>query len=666
MKQKILLIVLVLALGLTACVSKSQVNTGNSNLPETDLAADGPVLITGTFDYSNEFVLETYYVEHAVMLTDMTSFVLRDLKWELPVDSQMLGYVDVDEENNTATYRLSLPVLPEGEMQDVDQDGQEDRGVQVFAVAYSPNLTGDVFSVGDDRTWGWPSYLASVQTDTENDDEVIGGKLIIWAPDDKQQFPSGFGDDGLLFTSDDPIMEVPAGYSVIDLDEDPFTVNRDQIADVELYEPKDVAIKDYTDLSYTEAFQTLYDTISVEYAFNGIEGKEPDWQALYDTVMPMVEQAERDADPYAFFLALHEFTLGFHDGHVYFDGNDYYWNYLYENVFPGFGFSVKETDEEEAIVVYVTADSAAETAGLQVGAQILTVNGMNVADWIAESETFFPTSSDHLYRYDQVTDAFRAPEGEQMTVEYRNLDGKTDQITLTSFYDPYSFINVDSSWASYFASVMPVEYELLSDEIGYIKISSNSDDIGLIIRLFGHALQTFTDYGATNLIIDMRVNGGGTNLGLAGFLYDQNIPIGQLEYYSEQTGQFEPEGLMDEVYPNVEQYSFDQVILLVDQYCASACELEAYGFSQVPGVVVIGENPTAGMEAEVARGEFVLPGDITLTIPTGRFLKADGTVLLEGVGVVPQITVPTTVESLTSGVDAALNQAMEYIYTNMK
>lgn len=664
MKQKSLLIVLILAVGLTACVSRSQTNAVNSNLPETDLAGDAPVLITGSFTYSNEFVLESYYVEHAVMLTDMTSFVLRDLKWELPVDSQVLGYVDVDEDANSATYRLSLPALPEGQMQDVDQDGKQDQGVQVFAVAYSPNLTGDVFSVGDDRTMGWPSYLASVQTDTENNDEVIGGKLIIWAPDDKQQFPSGFGEDGLLFTSDDPVMDVPAGYSVIDLDKDPFGISRNEIEDVELYEPKDVAIKDYSELSYSEAFQTMYDTISVEYAFNGVEGKEPDWQALYDRVMPMVEQAQNDQDPYAFFLALHEFTLGFNDGHVYFDGNDYYWNYLYENVFPGYGFSVKETDDGEAVVVYVTADSEAEKAGLQKGAQILTVNGMDVADWISQTKIFFPTSSDHLYRYDQVTDAFRAPEGQQMTIEYRNPDGKTAPLTLTSFYDPYSFINVDSSWASYFSSVMPVEYRMISDQIGYIKINSNSDDIGLIIRLFGHALKTFTDYGATGLIIDMRVNGGGTNLGLAGFLYDQNIPIGQLEYYSEQTGQFEPEGLLDEVYPNEEQYSFDPIVLLVDQYCASACELEAYGFSQVPGMVVMGENPTAGMEAEVARGEFVLPGNITLTIPTGRFMKPDGTILLEGVGVVPQITIPTTVESLISGEDAVLNAAVDYIYNH--
>ena len=205
---------------------------------------------------------------------------------------------------------------------------------------------------------------------------------------------------------------------------------------------------------------------------------------------------------------------------------------------------------------------------------------------------------------------------------------------------------------------------MMNETIGYIQINSNSDDIGLIIRLFQHALKTFTAYGATDLIIDMRVNGGGTNLGLAGFLYDQDIPIGQLEYYSEKTGQFEPEGTFDKVFPNEEQYSFDHIILLVDQYCASACELEAYGFSQVPGVVVMGQHPTAGMEAEVARGEFVLPGAMTLTIPTGRFIKEDGTVLLEGQGVIPDVTVPITRDSLSSSQDVVLNDAIQYINTH--
>ncbi len=85
------------------------------------------------------------------------------------------------------------------------------------------------------------------------------------------------------------------------------------------------------------------------------------------------------------------------------------------------------------------------------------------------------------------------------------------------------------------------------------------------------------------LIIDMRYNNGGANLGLAGFLTDQEIPLGQLEYYSETSGKFEPEGAAQKVLPNQNQYRFDKMVLLVGPACYSACEIEAYGFSQVPG-----------------------------------------------------------------------------------
>ena len=54
----------------------------------------GPVQITGSFEYTNDFVVETYYVEHAVALLDMTGFVKRDKEWELPVEGQVLGYMD--------------------------------------------------------------------------------------------------------------------------------------------------------------------------------------------------------------------------------------------------------------------------------------------------------------------------------------------------------------------------------------------------------------------------------------------------------------------------------------------------------------------------------------------------------------------------------------------
>ena len=43
----------------------------------------------------------------------------------------------------------------------------------------------------------------------------------MWAPDDQQGFPSGFGADGKLFTADDPIVRLPAGYTVVNMDRTP-------------------------------------------------------------------------------------------------------------------------------------------------------------------------------------------------------------------------------------------------------------------------------------------------------------------------------------------------------------------------------------------------------------------------------------------------------------
>ena len=58
----------------------------------------------GDFAYSNDFVLETYYIEQAVMLNDLNAFVKRDMELELAVDSQVLGFMDVDYENNNGSY----------------------------------------------------------------------------------------------------------------------------------------------------------------------------------------------------------------------------------------------------------------------------------------------------------------------------------------------------------------------------------------------------------------------------------------------------------------------------------------------------------------------------------------------------------------------------------
>ena len=128
-----------------------------------------------------------------------------------------------------------------------------------------------------------------------------------------------------------------------------------------------------------------------------------------------------------------------------------------------------------------------------------------------------------------------------------------------------------------------------------------------------------------------------------------------------KTGKFEPDGPREKVTPYQEQYHFDRMAVLVGQGCASACEIEAYGFSQVPGMMVFGETPSAGVEAEVGRGQFRLPEGISFQAPTGRFTLPDGSIFLEGKGVQLTNPVPVNEANILSGKDYILNAALAAI-----
>ena len=628
--------------------------------PTTALSApagtigEQPDLITGTYKYTNDFVLETYYSENAVALTDMTGFVKRDDRWILPVNSQVLGYMTVDTKTKSGTFHVALPEIPEGEFNDVSNKGQHDKGVQIFTVAYSPNLVGSPFAVGDDETRGWPSYLAAVKTDTENKNEVIGGKLVIWAPDDKQSFPTGFGADGKLFTADDPTGPIPAGYSVIDLDQKPFGIIRTPEVTMTLEEPKDVSIKDFSSQSYTDSFNHMFEIVKKEYAFNGVSGKAPDWDTLYKKVLPMVQDADSKKDAGAYFAALAQFEAAFKDGHVGV-GGDPARTYFRSQAGYGYGFAIRELDDGRSLVTYILDGGPAQKAGMKKGAELVQFNGMSTHDAIGKvTPVLNAYSTDASKRCDQAIYLLRGPQGSKTTLTFKNPGEQARTVSLDSVQEFQSFSAAYGETGQ--RDLIPVTSSILPSEIGYVKINSNDDDLGLIVRLFERALKQFEKNQVLGLIIDMRQNYGGSPLGLAGYLTNQTITEGQLQYYSDKTGKFESTGSPDEFFPNQVQYKFDKMVLLVGNSCYSACELETYGFSKVPGMQVMGQYGTNGVEAEVARGQFKLPDGITMQIPTGRFINPDGSLFLEGVGVVPQIKV-----NVLSSDDATLKAAENLI-----
>ncbi len=631
--------------------------------PAPAVSGEQPYEIVGTFQYTND-IITVYYVEQAVALVDMYGFVQRDQEWEIPLASQTLGFLSLDPESKTGQYTLQLPARPNGQMVDVDNNGKQDRGVQIFAVAYWPNLSGGPYSEGDDRSFGWPTYLASVVTDSENQDEVVGGNLVVWAPDGNQKFPAGFGADKKLFTADDPVAPLPAGYSVVNLDREPFAVTQTPRPSLTLFEPKEAAIKDFSKDSYTAAFEKVFALVRKNYAFNGVPGKEPDWEKVYQQIQPRVAEAERKRDANAFYLAVRDFTWAFRDGHVGLDGGEFAQKDFTEATAGGYGLAIRELDDGRVVVIYVLDNGPAAQAGIKVGAEVTEFNGRAIHEAIAAVRPYALQSSDFAIRYQQTRYLLRARPGTQASVTFINPGEPPRTATLKAVAERQSFGRTSLYYGVDTDPLLPIEYRILEEgraRIGYIAIHSNYDDLNLVIRLFQRALEQFRARQVAGLIIDLRYNSGGAPLGLAGFFYDKEITLGQLEYYSDLSRRFEPEGKPDRILPNVEQYRFDKIAVLVGPACFSACELEAYGFSQVPGMLVVGQYPTAGVEAEVSRGQFLLPEGMSLQVPFGRFVNPDGSLFLEGQGVQPNLKVPVDMGTVLSNEDEVLKAALQAI-----
>jgi len=640
-----------LSLALAAC-------SFGTTLSLPSFSGGQPTEITGTFSYTND-IITTYYVENAVALVDMYGFVKRDKDWTIPVDSQTLGFLQIDPKTKTGKYSLELPALPLAQMVNVGHDGG--KGVQVFAVSWWPNTTGGPYSEGDDPSKGWPTYLASVVTDSDNRDEVVSGNLVVWAPDANQKFSTGFGADKKLFTADDPVGSLPAGYSIVNLDKEPFTVSQTSKPSLSLFEPTAAAIKDFSNESYTKAFDDMFQMVRADYAFNGIQGKEPGWDNLYAQLQPRVADAESKHDANAFYLALRDFTWAFKDGHVGLDGGQFATQDFQAAVGGGYGFALRQLDDGRVIAIYVLEGGPAAQAGMKVGAEVTQFNGKSIDDAIAAVHSYSNQSSDFAIRYQQLRYLVANPVGTETKVTFANPGEGSKTVTLKAIEEHNSFSRTSLYYGVETGPLLPVESKIItqgSSQIGYISINSNYDDLNLIVRLFQRALQQFESRKVAGLIIDMRYNSGGAPLGLAGFLYDKEIVMGQLEYYSSETKKFEPDGLPQKVTPNQEQYRFYKMALLVSTACFSACELESYGFSQVPGMMVVGQYPTAGVEAEVSRGQFKLPEGMSLQVPFGRFVLPDGSLFLEGQGVKPTVKVPIDEQTAVSTDDVVLKSAI--------
>jgi len=621
---------------------------------------DEPTSIVGKIPYTSPFFLNSA-TEPFVMLEDEAGFVHRDRNFQFPLAGQNLGPVIIHDDKSL-TYELSLPAVPQGTFVDVDNNGKADAGVQIFAVAYWDNKWGGPFLEERDGT-GWSSAYSSTITDPYKQNEISGGTLIVWAPDDKQSFPTGFGLDGKLFTADDPVAAIPAGYTLVELNQKPFRFYKQARPELDLNEGVG-AVNDYSKLSYVDAFDAFFKKVSREYPFTVEKGI--DWQALYNRFKPQVARAKNDQD---FYRVLRDFSYAIPDAHVGVSPDpQVFAEILAKERSGGFGLILTELSDGRVMATDVLPGLPADKAGIQRGAEILSWNGKSVQQAIGEVIPNFFTYSTELTRHlAQVIFLTHVPPDTSISLSYKNpgelQDHQTTMQAVTEIDSLFKALGYDNQ------PILPIEASILQPSgLGYLRINTFEDDFRLMAQLWERYLQEFNDNKVPGIIIDMRRNiGGNPRLAnnFAGYFFDNSFVLLQESYYNPETGKFESQDKPQEIKPAPFQYS-GPIAVLVGPDCVSACELFSYALQHDGRSIVVGNFPSAGGAGEVGRGQYKLPGGLTVQFPTGRPETPDGKVPIEGVGVVPDVKVPVTEKSALGEEDGVLQAAIQSLMDKLK
>ena len=653
----------IMGIVVSACAFTGVIPTSTTPQPSPSTQGSGPKIVTGKVTYTNTF-FTAGVAEPEIILEDEGGFVTRNRKFVIPIQSQVIGEITSDFYTSPFTYSLSLPAEPNGTLHDVNHDGKTDTGVMVFAVAYWTNTWGDPYlEVRDQGGGGWSSAYASTKVSTDRDSylEVYGGKYLVYAPDDKQQFPSGFGADKKLFTDDDPIMNIPAGWSVVNLDTTPFSIDRSENPTIDLYEPATSALDDFSGLSYTAAFDKMLNKFRTQYAWT--ELKHIDWDAMNTEFRPRFEAAEKDKDPHEYALALRDFLWSIPDSHVGFDQSLLSQDFATDTA-GGLGFAMRDIDDGTTIANFILQGGPADKAGMKWGAQIISLDGKPVNDVVNATVPWSsPFSNPIVKRLQQLRYALRFPLSKgQVQVTFKNPGEAEKTATLPVVNERASF-SFSSALVGQSPTALPVEFSVLPSGYGYIKINSFLDNDVLSIQVWERAIKYFNDNKIPGVILDMRVNSGGNGWladQMAAYFFDKETPVGNTAYYNKGSGSFymDPGDATSMIPPRSDLQYSGPVVVMVGPACASACEFFSYDMTINNRATVVGQYPTEGAGGSVE--DFLMPENVQVQLTIGRAVDPQGNVHLEGKGVVPTVKVPVTADILqkqANGDDVVLEAA---------
>ena len=223
--------------------------------------------------------------------------------------------------------------------------------------------------------------------------------------------------------------------------------------------------------------------------------------------------------------------------------------------YVGVGVQVSQSVDTNIITIVKVFDGPAKEAGIEAEDVITKVDGKDVSDM----------------ELDNVVDMIRGEEDTNVTITvYRSSDSKDHEYTM-----PRRKVENPT-----------VEYKMLSDNIGYISVSSFYEVTAV---QFIDAVGKLNGDGMDGLIVDLRDNGGGL-LDIAVEMLDFMLPAGKIVYTEDKDG-----NVIDSYNSTDDQQFTKPLVVLVNGYSASASEIFAgaikdYGIGTLVGTNTYGKG----------------------------------------------------------------------------
>lgn len=632
---------------------------------------DLPTRVTGEFDFKSAIVPK-YFSQGATaaLICISDSLTGTSANW-VPKSEQIIGRFTTPVWTAPIKFEIDLPFVPTCRSVDVDNNGQPDNGVKLFAAINAIHLYGDSYLEQLEQESGFLSILSDAKNGT-----IRSGTVLVYAPDNNQKVPISFGPDKRLFTADDETVGVPAGYSLMKIAADgKITFDNSTTPRMDILQPEEGKNPDFSGQGILESFNSLIDLLKERYAYT--ELRKIDWEKKRADYLPRVKAADAANDLGEYYIILYEFASRMRDGHVQSATYDpkiapKRFEMLKRRLAGNLGAELIRYTDGRFVIYAVGKDTPAARAGLVPGTEVIKINGLSVRDHLDTLPARGFVGTEERGVAVALAVAFAFPIGEKVDLEFKRPgDTVAARATLTAVE-----IADFSGFPPLRSTEDPFEMRSVGDgKFGYVRWN-DFENVPYTIAGFETFLSRWNS--GPGIIIDLRGNSGGLIAlfyTLASYMFPPDSPVSKnwLDSYVYDDAlktfvKLPNEGQKMISSPRPELAFKGKVVVLVDGSSASAAEFFSQFLQKKGRATVIADSGTDGAGGSVRLA--IMPGKIPFTYTGGQMFYA-GTrePNLEGKGVTPDLRIPINDEYVRrrlNGEDVVLTEAIKYLEANTK